>query len=133
MTFRGQCSVRTYLMVIARNLVRDHTRLPRFKFWQRAEGASVPLCEIENRIADDTKSAERSMLEEEALRLVWRAAAGLPEKQYAVFLLRFVEDMEVLEIAQATGLKVATVRSRLRSAVVLVRRRLPRSWKRFVA
>src|SRR5215813_14221122 len=36
-TFRGECSVHTWLMRIAVNLVRDHTRSRHFKFWRKAE------------------------------------------------------------------------------------------------
>jgi RNA polymerase sigma-70 factor (ECF subfamily) len=41
-----------------------------------------------------------------------------------VFLLRFVEDMELLEIAAATGLKEGTVKGHLFRAVQAVRERL---------
>src|SRR2546427_10473009 len=34
--FRGDCSVNTWLMRIAINLVRDHTRSRRFQFWKKA-------------------------------------------------------------------------------------------------
>src|SRR4051794_19549526 len=35
--FRGECSVQTYLMRIAVNLVRNHVRNRRFQFWKKAE------------------------------------------------------------------------------------------------
>jgi len=35
-TFRGDCSINTWLMRIAVNLVRDHTRSRRFQFWKKA-------------------------------------------------------------------------------------------------
>ena len=34
--FRGDCSVNTWLMRIAVNLIRDHTRSRRFQFWRKA-------------------------------------------------------------------------------------------------
>src|SRR5215470_1591752 len=34
--FRGDCSALTWLMRIAVNLVRDHTRSRRFQFWKKA-------------------------------------------------------------------------------------------------
>src|SRR5262245_46837349 len=36
-TFRGECSISTWLMRIAINLIRDHTRNRRFRFWRKAE------------------------------------------------------------------------------------------------
>jgi RNA polymerase sigma-70 factor (ECF subfamily) len=41
-----------------------------------------------------------------------------------VFLLRFVEEMELLEIAEVTGLKEGTVKIHLYRALETVRRRL---------
>ena len=34
--FRGDCSVATWLMRIAFNLVRDHTKSQKFRFWKSA-------------------------------------------------------------------------------------------------
>src|SRR6185436_17377880 len=34
--FRGDCSVSTWLITIAVNLIRDHTRTRRFQFWRKA-------------------------------------------------------------------------------------------------
>src|SRR6266487_2790560 len=34
-TFRGDCSMYTWLMRIAVNLIRDHTRTSRFRFWRK--------------------------------------------------------------------------------------------------
>src|SRR5215813_11082055 len=36
-TFRGECSVDTWLIRIALNLVRNHVRTRRFQFWKKAE------------------------------------------------------------------------------------------------
>src|SRR2546425_7552292 len=35
--FRGACSVNTWLMRIAVNLIRNHVRSRRFQFWKKAE------------------------------------------------------------------------------------------------
>jgi len=47
----------------------------------------------------------------------------LPPRQKAVFLLRFVEEMSVQEIAQATGLETGTVKSHLHRALSAVRQK----------
>jgi RNA polymerase sigma-70 factor (ECF subfamily) len=44
-----------------------------------------------------------------------------------MFLLRFVEDMSILEIAAATGMKEGTVKAHLFRALVTVRERLGKS------
>jgi RNA polymerase sigma-70 factor (ECF subfamily) len=64
------------------------------------------------------------MLMRERVNSVWRAAGNLPERQRTVFLLRFVEDMDLLEIASATGMKEGTVKAHLFSAVRNVRRKM---------
>ncbi|MCX6620504.1 MAG: sigma-70 family RNA polymerase sigma factor, partial [Acidobacteria bacterium] len=55
---------------------------------------------------------------------VWDASEKLPERQRTVFLLRFVEDLDLLEIAAATGMKEGTVKTHLFRALRAVRERL---------
>jgi RNA polymerase sigma-70 factor (ECF subfamily) len=58
------------------------------------------------------------------VQAIWTAAASLPGRQRTVFLLRFVEDMELLEIAEVTGMKEGTVKTHLFRALQSVRARL---------
>jgi RNA polymerase sigma-70 factor (ECF subfamily) len=60
----------------------------------------------------------------EQLEAVWAATAKLSEKQRTVFLLRFVEDMDMGEIAAATGISQGAVKVHLFRAVQSVRKRL---------
>jgi RNA polymerase sigma-70 factor (ECF subfamily) len=46
---------------------------------------------------------------------------GLSERQRTVFLLRYVEEQELSEIASATGLSEGTVKAHLSRAVARVR------------
>ena len=55
---------------------------------------------------------------------MWRATAALSERQRTVFLLRFVEEMEIREIAAAVGLREGTVKAHLFRAVDAVRKKL---------
>jgi RNA polymerase sigma-70 factor (ECF subfamily) len=52
---------------------------------------------------------------------------ALPGKQRSVFLLRFVEGMELPEIATAMGLHVGTVKSHLHRALAAVRKTMERA------
>jgi RNA polymerase sigma-70 factor (ECF subfamily) len=52
---------------------------------------------------------------------------NLPGKQRSVFLLRFVEEMELPEIATAMGLHVGTVKSHLHRALAAVRKAMERT------
>ena len=64
------------------------------------------------------------MVAKEKIEAVWSAAAGLSHKQRTVLLLRFVEDMDILEIAAATGMKEGTVKVHLFRALQTVRTRI---------
>jgi RNA polymerase sigma-70 factor, ECF subfamily len=122
--FRGECSLDTWLMRIAVNLVRDQVRNRRWRFWQRLQAAGKPLELAAGGLADGRESAESQVLRRERVRAVWEAAAALPERQRTVFLLRFVEDMDLLEIAAVTGLKEGTVKTHLFRALGAVRARM---------
>jgi RNA polymerase sigma-70 factor, ECF subfamily len=123
-TFRGDCSVNTWLMQIAVNLVRDYGRNRRIQFWKRAQASALDLETVSRSIADRSSSPEGKALAKEQVEAVWSATEKLPEKQRTVFLLRFVEDMDLLEIAAATGLKEGTVKAHLFRATEAIRRRL---------
>ncbi|MBI1750429.1 MAG: sigma-70 family RNA polymerase sigma factor, partial [Acidobacteria bacterium] len=70
--------------------------------------------------------AERALIANEQYASVRAVVDGLPTRQRAVFLLRFVEEMTIEEIAQATGLETGTVKSHLHRALSAVRRKLPK-------
>lgn len=123
-SFRRECSLDTWLMQIAVNLIRDHSRNRRLRFWRRMKEKSEPLEMPDNQTAGSGQSAESKMLLEEKVEAVWQAAGALPERQRTVFLLRFVEDMDLLEIAAVTGMKEGTVKAHLFSAVRNVRKRM---------
>jgi RNA polymerase sigma-70 factor (ECF subfamily) len=123
-TFRGDCSVSTWLMQIAVNLLRDYSRNRHMQFWKRAEASALDLSAVSQSIADRDASPEGKALAKEQVEAVWNATEKLPQKQRTVFLLRFVEDMDLLEIASATGLKEGTVKTHLFRATEAIRRRL---------
>ena len=122
--FRGESSVATWLMQIAVNLVRDHARDRRLQFWKRARKTAVDMDEAGRWMADRGASPELSASVKEQVQAVWDAAGSLSERQRTVFLLRFVEDLDLLEIAAATGMKEGTVKIHLFRALQAVRERL---------
>jgi RNA polymerase sigma-70 factor (ECF subfamily) len=79
------------------------------------------VVELYDFTGDGRSSPEIGVMAKEQVRAVWRAAAELPEQQRTVFLLRFVEDLDLLEIATATGLKEGTVKAHLYRALQAVR------------
>lgn len=119
--FRRDCSMQTWLMQIAVNLIRDHIRNRRFQFWRCASLSGQPADSAFRAIADGARSPEEQALLKQRVAAIWTAAERLPQKQRAVFLLRFVEDMDLLEIAVAMGMKEGTVKTHLFRALRAVR------------
>ncbi len=119
--FRGDSSAMTWLMRIAINLQKDHWRNRRMQFWRQASTNTVDLDEASEWLASGERTAEQKMLAREKVAHVWRAVEGLSERQRTVFLLRFVDELELAEIAQTTGLNEGTVKAHLSRALARVR------------
>ncbi len=119
--FRGECSLPTWLMRIAVNLLRDHTRTERFKFWKRAALDALQPDDVSAHLCSPGSSAESLVIAREQVAQVWNSVARLSSRQRSVFLLRFVEELELSEIATATGMPVSTVKSHLYRALAAVR------------
>ena len=104
---RASSSPRGYLFGIARHVSVDA--------WRRAEqleGNKVPPDVISAPEPDPRLAAARETI------------AALPALQREVLDLRFQHDLSYAEIAEALGVPVGTVRSRLHNALELLRERL---------
>src|SRR6266550_644062 len=120
-SFRGECTIDTWLLRIAVNLVRDHGKNRRLSFWRKLVGLEENGASLHERVPAPQPSAERVLLAREELEAVWTAAASLSQQQRAVFLLRFAEEMPLAEIADVLGLKVGSVKAQLFRALGKVR------------
>lgn len=123
-SFRGDASVSTWLLRIAVNLIRDYGRNLRLQFWKRAAMSSVDPAAIESWIAGKEASPEERTLLRERIEAVWRSTEILSARQREVFLLRFVEDLDLSEIASVTGLTLGSVKTHLHRAVGALKQRL---------
>jgi RNA polymerase sigma-70 factor (ECF subfamily) len=125
-TFRGGSSHEAWLVRIAVHLATDHLRSRRREFWKRlfyrqpSEGHSFAELEV----ADSQPSPERAFMARENAERVWAAVEKLPRQQRSIFLLRFVEEMSLDDMASAMSLEVGTVKSHLHRALAFVRARL---------
>ena len=122
--FRGESSVANWLMRIAVNLVRDHARNRRLQFWRRSREYAIDWDEIDRRVPQRSATPEARAIAREQAGAVWDATERLSEKQRTVFLLRFVEEMDLGEIAAATGLREGTVKCHLFRAVEAIRHQI---------
>jgi RNA polymerase sigma-70 factor, ECF subfamily len=122
--FRGDCSVSTWLMRIAFNLVRDHTKSQKFRFWKKAAATAIDAQDLSQHLASSESSAEERLIAKERVEMVHRALQELSGKQRSVFLMRFLEEMDLPDIAATTGMSVPTVKTHLYRAVGAIRARL---------
>ena len=125
--FRGDASVKTWLMRIAVNLIRDRARNRRLQFWRRTQHSAVDACELIDGVANRGVSPESHALLREQVRGIWQAARSLSDMQRSVFILRFVEEMGLLEIADVLGVTEGTVKSHLFRALNNIRDHMRKS------
>ena len=119
--FRGDCSPSTWLTRIALNLVRDHTRTNRFKFWQGVSRTAVDATEFAGFLPDPVTSAESALIAQQQVAAIWKTVGTLSERQRTVFLLRFVEQLELNDIAEITSMPISTVKTHLYRGLAIVR------------
>lgn len=122
--FRGDCSVSTWLIRIAFNLIRDHTKSQKFRFWRKAAATAIDAQGVSQHLASGTSSAEAQLIARERVEMIHEALKKLSAKQRSVFVMRFVEEMDLADIAEATGMSVPTVKTHLYRAVGAIRARL---------
>jgi RNA polymerase sigma-70 factor (ECF subfamily) len=123
-SFRGECSVYTWLAHIAGNLVRDHQRTRKFQFWRKVQKTAPDLTEMAHLLPSRESSPESQILAHERAQMVSAALESLSQKQRTVFLMRFIEEMDPQEISEATGMQINTVKTHLHRAVKTVRLKL---------
>jgi len=120
-SFRGNASVRTWLLTIAVNLARDHVRNRRAGFWRRLFTHGTDASELADSLADRQPGAEQVLVAREQFNAVWKALDALPERQRTTFTLRFVNDLSLEQIASVMGTSVGTVKTQLSRATATLR------------
>ncbi|MDL2222988.1 sigma-70 family RNA polymerase sigma factor [Bacteroidales bacterium OttesenSCG-928-M11] len=96
----------TWLYTIATNLCLD--KLKRQKYFQKNDMSETILTTIA--IKDDT---EEKILNQELLDLISSFTQELTPKQKIVFTLRYLEELEIEEIKQITGMSSEKIKSNL--------------------
>jgi RNA polymerase sigma-70 factor (ECF subfamily) len=121
-SFRGECSLATWLRRITINTCRDH----RDQAWHQR----VALVDWEEAETHDTAGAaeanspEDHLLRAERDEILRRALAALPEKFRLPLLLRFFEGYSGKDIAAVLGCCESTVWSRIYAGLEKLRRSL---------
>jgi RNA polymerase sigma-70 factor, ECF subfamily len=122
--FRGDCSVGTWLRTIALNVMRDYQRRLKFQFWKKTALTAIPVSDAAVFLASGDPSPEARMVAREQVKRVEQAMKALSGRQRSVFIMRFLDEMELEEISTVTGLPLPTVKTHLYRAVKAMRGRL---------
>ena len=123
-SFRGDCSLSTWLTGIAINVTRDHLRSGRYRFWKQLKATAVDVQEMASYLPSQAVSPERRMLAKERIKELYAVLEGLSYNQRTIFLMKFAEEMPVDEISEILGMAVNTVRTHLHRALKAVRNKL---------
>ena len=107
--FEARSSIKTWLFGIVLRVVRDHRRTLRRKSPPRATDADNVAADAEHNPLERAAKAE-------AARVLHAILDELDDEKREVFVLAELEQMTAPEIADALGVPLNTVYSRLRSA-----------------
>jgi RNA polymerase sigma-70 factor (ECF subfamily) len=107
-SFRGESSVKTWLLAITRNICRNYRHAAFFRKVLLV-GDSTPR-------EDYDQSAEQAFLEREAANGVWRQVFRLPAKLRETLVLHAKYELSTAEIAKLLRIPEGTVKSRLFAA-----------------
>jgi RNA polymerase sigma-70 factor (ECF subfamily) len=109
-SFAGRASLSTWLtrIVVNEALMRRRAALRR-RAPLEAEGVMI----LDNYREADSDAPDAILAREQLRRLLERAVADLPQAFRTVFVLRQIEGLSVDDTAEALGLAVATVKTRL--------------------
>jgi RNA polymerase sigma-70 factor (ECF subfamily) len=112
--FEGRSSLKTWVYGIALRVAREHRRATRRKSPHNVhpEGAADP----EVLRAPDASAPDAALAKSEAARLVNQLLGALDDDKREVFVLAELEQLPAPEIAEAIGVNLNTVYSRLRAA-----------------
>jgi RNA polymerase sigma-70 factor (ECF subfamily) len=115
--FRGQCTVKTWLLKITRNTAYSYRRKSFFR--------KAVLMEF---ISGVRPSAEKEFLDQHLTDEIWGIVLQLPVPYREVLLLHAMHGLSMEEIANALGIPEGTVKSRIsrgrRKAVQLAKGRV---------
>lgn len=122
--FRGECSIQTWLNRIALNMILDHQRTQKFRFWRSFRKTALDITEIASTLPSKARTPEKSLLMQERVAQVAKALESLSFNQRTIFLMHFQEGMNISEISLAIDMSVNTVKTHLHRAVKAVREKI---------
>lgn len=117
-TFRGECSLKTWICCIALNRASN-----RFRWWNRLRRRGTisldehlskdPDRSLYDTLKSGIKSPEDALLLQEERALIERSLHRLPLPQRIAVVMRDIEGLTYEEIAESTKASIGTVKSRI--------------------
>jgi RNA polymerase sigma-70 factor, ECF subfamily len=118
--FRGDASVRTWLIRIAVNLCKNR----RGEYWRRRVTLTGDDAALRAEAPGERMLADAALLQGEWERALHAALQQLPDRQRLPLLLHFFEDLSGAEIAAVLGWNESTVWSRIYAGCRALRKKL---------
>ena len=117
-SFRGECSIKSYLMKLTKNTALDLKRRNSYRqtVSLTMENDEGELSQLD--IADTSEDAnpQEAYLRRERIEKVRRAISELDEEHRQVIVMREMNGMSYREISDALGINEGTVKSRINRA-----------------
>jgi RNA polymerase sigma-70 factor (ECF subfamily) len=123
-SFRGDSSLNTWLTSIAVNLIRDHQRTQKFKFWKQARATALDVTDVASFIACDSSTPEAQLIAKQQVARLSAILDTLSLNQRTVFLMKFSDEMDLADISEAMHMPINTVKTHLHRALKAVRSQL---------
>jgi RNA polymerase sigma-70 factor (ECF subfamily) len=124
--FQGRSSLKTWIYRIAVNQCHNRRR-----WWQRRRRGQMVSLDVVTPSEEPREGSEcgpeRQFERREQRRRLQQALGALPFRQRAVLLLREVEGLSCEQTAEALGLPVGTVKSRLSRARLALKQELEKT------
>lgn len=118
-TYRGDSSVRGWLLGVARRRAHDVLR--------RSDAQLEPLTDEQDDAPDPHANVETQVLTDIAHEAIVQAILELPDHLREVAVLALVDELPYQDIAEVTGVPVGTVKSRMAKARTRLVRALSRN------
>lgn len=116
-------NVKSYCLSVTLKIWKNKKR--KFAWRKRIAGTQDYLDEKgQEYLPDGRTTSEEQVLEKERDYLVKNAVDELPEKMKMVILLHYMEDLNIVQIAEVLKVPAGTVKSRLHHARMLLKKKL---------
>jgi RNA polymerase sigma-70 factor, ECF subfamily len=114
----------TWLFRIATNLCIDRIRKKKPDYYLDAEVAGTDGLTMYSQIPSKTDMPEKEVESLELEETIQREILKLPEKYRSVIVLKYIEDLSLIEISEILNLPIGTVKTRIHRGREALRKQL---------